>query len=354
MRNHFCENDGVEVYIDGDHSKQGPYDSRDVHWVHDRNYPVFRTVNGIFRYPSELKSAARNRTNGWDLELAVSLRNLSIPSVLGHLFGFEIQVNDNDDGSRNHEVKWADTHNDADINNALFGSARLIFERFRRVSEITVRGTVTDARLRPFSGIMVSFTDLSGATQIVSDTTNRMGQYSVVIRTQSRSANFDDVNPLDVSGFVLGQNTPNPFDQATLIPFETSNPTRVELDIFETGGKRVKSLVAEEFEAGTHHAVWDARDDAGNAVAPGIYVCRLRTQNGSQFKKILLSGKLDGTELLSSRLALDGSSRALLKTNHGHYRVRLSRDEQQAIVPKEIINIKILRDTVMNFIVAPR
>ena len=76
--------------------------------------------------------------------------------------------------------------------------------------------------------------------------------------------------------FELGPNYPNPFNPSTVIPYQLPASTHVRLEIFNTLGQRVATLVDGVQPAGYHTARWDATDGAGRAVAAGVYLYRLR------------------------------------------------------------------------------
>lgn len=68
---------------------------------------------------------------------------------------------------------------------------------------------------------------------------------------------------------------PNPFNPATSIVVEVpaAGPARVE--IFDVGGRRVRTLVDGPLPAGRTPVAWDGRDDAGRTLASGTFVCRV-------------------------------------------------------------------------------
>jgi len=70
-------------------------------------------------------------------------------------------------------------------------------------------------------------------------------------------------------------NTPNPFNPSTTVVFELPAPARVRLDVFGAGGAHVRTLADGSRAAGVHGVDWDGRDDAGRAVASGVYFARL-------------------------------------------------------------------------------
>jgi subtilisin-like proprotein convertase family protein len=49
----------------------------------------------------------------------------------------------------------------------------------------------------------------------------------------------------------------------------------IEAAIFDTSGRRVRTLSAGGLEPGVHTARWDGRNDGGESVAPGVYFARL-------------------------------------------------------------------------------
>ena len=74
----------------------------------------------------------------------------------------------------------------------------------------------------------------------------------------------------------LEQNYPNPFNSGTVIRFALPTREEVDLAVFNLAGQRVTALVEGQREAGTFAVCWDGRDDAGRALASGVYLYRLR------------------------------------------------------------------------------
>ena len=64
-------------------------------------------------------------------------------------------------------------------------------------------------------------------------------------------------------GFVLGANYPNPFNPATIIPYQLAAMAQVRLEVFNALGQRMAMLVDGEQAAGAYQAQWDATDAAG-------------------------------------------------------------------------------------------
>lgn len=76
--------------------------------------------------------------------------------------------------------------------------------------------------------------------------------------------------------FRLGEAYPNPFNPATSIPFEMSAGSEVRVGVYNAAGQLVRTLVDGQLNAGPHEVRWDGVDAAGNAVATGVYLVRLR------------------------------------------------------------------------------
>ena len=87
--------------------------------------------------------------------------------------------------------------------------------------------------------------------------------------------------------FALG-NHPNPFNPETDINFSLPERTQVSLIVYNILGEKVKTLVNQTMEVGTHSVCWNSRDEAGNSVASGIYFYRLKTDSFDQTMKMIL------------------------------------------------------------------
>jgi hypothetical protein len=73
----------------------------------------------------------------------------------------------------------------------------------------------------------------------------------------------------------LYQNSPNPFNPATLITYYLPAAGMATLDIYDVNGALIKILVNNRKTGGQHCIEWDGTNDAGRPVAAGIYFYRL-------------------------------------------------------------------------------
>ncbi len=83
--------------------------------------------------------------------------------------------------------------------------------------------------------------------------------------------------------FKLVGNYPNPFNPSTKIVFELSEVSDVRLDIFSVDGRRVSSLIAGSFGAGTHEIEFDA-----SPFSAGVYLARLSNATRADMMKMIL------------------------------------------------------------------
>ncbi|MCH7878034.1 MAG: T9SS type A sorting domain-containing protein [candidate division Zixibacteria bacterium] len=81
----------------------------------------------------------------------------------------------------------------------------------------------------------------------------------------------DDVDLALPETFQLDQNYPNPFNPETTIGFSLERKSHVKLFIYDTLGRRIRTLLSQEFSAGEHEVSWDGRNDDGQQVSSGAY-----------------------------------------------------------------------------------
>lgn len=86
----------------------------------------------------------------------------------------------------------------------------------------------------------------------------------------------------------LFQNTPNPFNPATVIRYSVARKGPVEIQIFNVAGALVRRLVDRVHEPGLYSVRWDGRDGSGGALASGAYFYRFRADGTSDSKKLIL------------------------------------------------------------------
>jgi len=88
--------------------------------------------------------------------------------------------------------------------------------------------------------------------------------------------------------FALNQNYPNPFNPSTTISYNLKRDVRTSLTIYNLLGEKVVTLIDERQEAGAKNITWFGNDEAGNKVASGVYVYRLKAGSFVKSRKMIL------------------------------------------------------------------
>ncbi len=83
-------------------------------------------------------------------------------------------------------------------------------------------------------------------------------------------------------------NYPNPFNPTTTISFDLPKSGNVDLTIYNVKGQKVKTLTNEKYPKGKHSIVWTGKNDKNQSVSTGIYFYRLRSDNSTLTKKMIL------------------------------------------------------------------
>lgn len=99
---------------------------------------------------------------------------------------------------------------------------------------------------------------------------------------------IEDRQPSAPAGFLLDPPYPNPFNPETRVAFSVETAEWVNLTVFGLGGREVAVLVDGRVTAGTHTVRWNGHDDAGQAVASGTYLMRLRAGGQTAVRRAVL------------------------------------------------------------------
>lgn len=103
--------------------------------------------------------------------------------------------------------------------------------------------------------------------------------------------NFDpaivSVEPLTVSGTTLSRPWPSPTRGAVMLRYALVLAGRVQLELIDATGRRVRVLRSGDEPAGSHETVWDGRDDAGREVAAGMYFACLRAGDTFSVQRVV-------------------------------------------------------------------
>ncbi len=215
------ENDGIELIIDPwDGKHTGINLSQLIDWVWEYGGNLY----GGFSYA--VFSWAKNNT-GYSFEAAIPFEDMQLTLKDTTVFGFEIQVNDNDQGQRDNVLKWWSESYDSWFNPFVLGTVQLVGET-------------------PFH------TSVETQSHIVRD-------------------------------FILNQNYPNPFNPTTEISYSHDRSTNVKLVVFDLMGREIQTLVDQVQFPGVHKVIFD-----GSGLSNGVYFYKLETDRNVMVKKMIL------------------------------------------------------------------
>ncbi len=150
-----------------------------------------------------------------------------------------------------------------------------------------VSGTVTDQFGYGIPNVEVRFVNVHWG-DVYLDTTDGSGNYMI---DPINSVNDNLEGAVYPENFYLHQNFPNPFNPNTTIPITINQSGDVTVQVFNTQGKRVKTLFTGTLLPGEYYFNWNATGENGRGVSAGIYLYRLDTKNRIITKKMVL---LDG------------------------------------------------------------
>lgn len=107
---------------------------------------------------------------------------------------------------------------------------------------------------------------------------------------------FASVDPSDVDDkkkipteFILDGNFPNPFNPTTVIRYQLSILSHVQLKVYDILGKEIVTLVNEVQQPGEHNITFNAENYFnGNQLTSGVYFYRIQTGKNSETGKMVL------------------------------------------------------------------
>ncbi len=142
--------------------------------------------------------------------------------------------------------------------------------------------------IRP-SATITELMDALRQTASQANTPNREYGYGIVDALAASNWILSDVGHAPrPGGSFLHPAHPNPFNPTTTIRYELATSSRVNLSVYDVRGALVATLVDQVQPAGAQSLTWDATDRNGNALASGVYLCRLVANGENQTRKLVL------------------------------------------------------------------
>jgi outer membrane protein assembly factor BamB len=106
--------------------------------------------------------------------------------------------------------------------------------------------------------------------------TSYCGGAAVAADTISFTVTGTGIN-LDASHLLNLSASPNPCTSAASVCFTLPEPGYTTVDIYDLAGRCVTDLLSTDLSSGSHNIQWDGRDDSGEAVSSGLYLCRIQS-----------------------------------------------------------------------------
>ena len=88
--------------------------------------------------------------------------------------------------------------------------------------------------------------------------------------------------------FDFKQNYPNPFNPTTTISYQVPHQSDVRIDIYNTLGQKVRTLMNDRKQPGVYEAAWDGKNDSGARVGSGVYLYRMVAGDFVKIRKMIL------------------------------------------------------------------
>ncbi|MEJ2054218.1 MAG: sugar-binding protein [Calditrichaceae bacterium] len=112
--------DCLEFYFDGDNDKGESYDENDFEWRYV--YGWYDGGPGII----DAGTLSWLKTEfGYNFELAIPFDTVTFDGIEGHVFGFEVDISDNDEDEWQHVLRWWSEDAEAWNTPSIFGTAQL-------------------------------------------------------------------------------------------------------------------------------------------------------------------------------------------------------------------------------------
>lgn len=127
------------------------------------------------------------------------------------------------------------------------------------------------------------------------DTAGNESGYSEEVYFIMNSQESDSSEPI-VQPKARGRsyNFPNPFkagQQVTQVRYVLEEPGAVRIEVFDMSNRLVRTVLDNVDKAAGEHIEdgWDGKDEVGNIVGNGVYLCRIQTAAFTDYVKIVVS-----------------------------------------------------------------
>jgi photosystem II stability/assembly factor-like uncharacterized protein len=135
-------------------------------------------------------------------------------------------------------------------------------KNFTRIGHVRGKGTTTEKQLYSYL-----------------DQSTNGGKFYYRLKQIDFDGQFHYSSSIEVTTlptvYSLSQNYPNPFNPSTTIKFQIPKQERILLEIYNSLGERVATLVDEVKDAGFYQSTWNGINNNNNIVSSGVYIYRI-------------------------------------------------------------------------------
>ena len=154
-------------------------------------------------------------------------------------------------------------------------------------SDSSSQGRIYEGAVTADGSGLFSWSGMPGGPFITATVTDPSGNTSEFSQPATVTAVDEKDRPYP-QAFSLSQNFPNPFNPGTMIEYKLPTSSQVEICIFNLQGQKVATLVKDYQIAGYHQVTWNGKDEYGQTVASGVYLCQLKVDDFVEVKKMSL------------------------------------------------------------------
>jgi len=209
---------------------------------------------------------------------------LEVPVMLtngDNLLSFELDLSYESEAITLESIAWSD-----------FISHFTIEENYETGSiKVAGLGTEPDGEEGVFATVSLfiasSFTDESFDVTINKYRINESDPVEDVVVTFTNSALGIDENTIPTV-YALHQNYPNPFNPTTQVKYDLPETGDVQIMIYDLMGRKVRTLINSEQNAGFKTLQWNATNDRNEPVSAGLYLYTIQAGEFRQTKKMVL------------------------------------------------------------------
>jgi uncharacterized protein (DUF362 family) len=117
---------------------------------------------------------------------------------------------------------------------------------------------------------------------------NRVSGLKFYIDESGTGTRLTDISDLEMRQAAFFKCYPNPATRVANISFELEESVQTSIEIFDLGGRVIKSFGNEERSAGIHEITWNLESNYGGRVRSGTYVCILKAGNDHRTVKLIV------------------------------------------------------------------